>query len=88
MTSATVNFEGPHSTGKTGKMATTKNTGKTQVVNSLIQKVNDIAIFVVKISILIRSWIPLLSQFCVCNSHKSRKSFPFRQKKTQGKQGI
>ena len=38
-----------------------------QVVNSLMSKVKDIAIFAAKIS---RSWIGLPSQFCVCNSHK------------------
>ena len=54
-----------------------QNTGKTQgicfaqVVNSLIPKVNDIAVFAAKISIFFpRSWTDLPSQFCVCNSHK------------------
>ena len=54
-----------------------QNTGKTQgvlfaqVVNSLILKVKDIAIFAAKISnFFSRSWIGLSSQFCVCNSHK------------------
>ena len=53
-----------------------QNTGKTQeilfaqVVNSLILKVKDIAIFAMKVSILSRSLIGLPSQFCVCNSHK------------------
>ena len=53
-----------------------QNTGKTQgiwfalVVNSLIPKVKDIAIFAAKISIFSRSWIGLPSQFCVCKSYK------------------
>ena len=42
-----------------------------QVVNSLILKVKDIAIFAAKISnFSSRSWIGLPTQFCVCNSHK------------------
>ena len=54
-----------------------QNTGKTQgillaqVVNALILKVKDIAIFAAKKSHFFpRSWIGLPSQFCVCNSHK------------------
>ena len=56
-----------------------QNTGKTQgillaqVVNALILKVKDIAIFAAKkINFFSRSWIGLPSQFCVCNtnSHK------------------
>ena len=42
----------------------------TQVVNSLVLKVKDVMILAAKISIFRRSWI---RQFCVCNSHKSRK---------------
>ena len=38
-----------------------------QVVNGLILKIKDFAIFAAKKS---RSWIGLPSQFCVCNSHK------------------
>ena len=41
-----------------------------QVLNSLILKVKDIAIFATKISIVSRSWIGLPSHFCVYNSHK------------------
>ena len=37
-----------------------------QVVNSLMPKVNHIAIFAGKIFIFSRSWMGLLSQFCVC----------------------
>ena len=44
-----------------------------QVVNSLILKVEDIAIFAAKISIFSRSWIGLPTQLCICNSHKSCK---------------
>ena len=53
-----------------------KNTGKTQGiwfaqgVNSLILKVKNISGFAAKISFFRRTWI---RQFCVCNSHKSRK---------------
>ena len=73
--------KGTHCIGKTGKMAHINpcqgkdrefgNFAKTQGiwfaqnVNSLILKVKDISIFATKIS--------LPSQFCVCNSHKSRK---------------
>ena len=82
---------GPHCTEKTGKMAPknpsqgkyrefgnfakTKGILFTQVVNSLILKVNDIAIFAVSISNLKKDkgWICLPNQFCVCNSYKSRK---------------
>ena len=52
-----------------------QNTGKTQgmlaqVVNALILKVKDIAIFAGKKSFFFpRSWIGLPNQFCVCNSH-------------------
>ena len=41
-----------------------------QVVNSLILKVKDISVFAVKIPQKDLIWISLLSQFCVCNSHK------------------
>ena len=51
-----------------GKFAKTKGILYAQIVNSLILKVKDIAIFTAKISILSRSWIGLPSQFCVCNS--------------------
>ena len=45
-----------------------------QVVNSLMPKVKDIAIFAAKISIFPPwSWIGLPSNFFVCNSHKSPK---------------
>ena len=44
-----------------------------QVVNALILKVKDIAIFAGGKSIFSRSWIGLPSQFCVCYSHKLRK---------------
>ena len=44
-----------------------------KVVNSLILKVKDISIFAAKISNFFLNWISLLSQGCVCNSHKSRK---------------
>ena len=44
-----------------------------QVINSLILKVKDIAIFAAKISIFSRSWIGLPSQFCISNSHKLYK---------------
>ena len=53
-----------------------QNTGKTQgiliaqIVESLIQKVKDTAIF--DAETFFRNWICLPSQFCVCNSHKSR----------------
>ena len=54
---------GTHSTGKTGKMAKkTQGIWFAQVVNSVILKVKEV-----------RSLISLPSQFCVCNSHKSRK---------------
>ena len=42
-----------------------------EVVNALILKVKDIAIFATKKSFCPpRSWIGRPSQFCVCNSHK------------------
>ena len=79
-------LQGTHATGKTGKMAKKNpcqgkhrefgNFAKTQgiwfaqVVNSLILKVKDISVFAAKVSIFLRIWI---RQFCVCNSHKSRK---------------
>ena len=44
-----------------------------KVVNSLILKVKDISIFAANISNLFLKWISLPSQFCVCNSHTSRK---------------
>ena len=84
-------------TGKTGKMAKkipcqgkhreSGNFAKTQgiwfaqVVNSLILKVKDVLIFAAKFQ---RSWI---RQFCVCNSHKSRKSCKLAQGKFTVRQG-
>ena len=56
-----------------GNFAKTQGILFAQVVNSLILKVEDIAIFAAKKSIFSRSWIGLPTQFCVCNSHKSRK---------------
>ena len=56
-----------------------QNTGKTQeillahIVNALILKVKDIAIFAAKNPFFSRSWIGLPSQFCVCNSHELSK---------------
>ena len=43
-----------------------------QVVNALILKVKDIAIFAANKILFFppRSWIGLPSQFCVCDSHK------------------
>ena len=71
---------GSHGTGKAGKMtkllpcqggnlAKTQGIWFAQVVNSLFLKLIDISIFAAKFSIFGGSWI---SQFCVCNSHKSR----------------
>ena len=62
--------------GKHREFGNFAKTGKTQgilfaqVVNSMMPKVKDIAIFVAKSSIFSRSWIGLPSQFCVCNSYK------------------
>ena len=60
-----------------------------QVVNSLVLKVKGIPIFAAKIPNYILNWISLPSQFCVCNSHKSRKfeqgKFAVGQGKKQGK---
>ena len=54
-----------------GNFAKTPGIWFAQVVNSLILKVKDIAIFAAKISIFSpRSWLGLPSQFCICNSHK------------------
>ena len=53
-----------------GNFAKTQGILFAQVVNSLILKVKDIAIFAAKISIFFQSWIGLPTQFCVCNSHK------------------
>ena len=70
------------------------NTGKTQgillaqVVNVLIPKVKDIAIFSTKNPFFSRSWIGLPSQFCVCNSHKSCKLAQGNFAIRQGKQRI
>ena len=57
-----------------------QNTGKTQgillaqVVNALILKVKDIAIFAAKKKCFFsRGWIGLPSQFCICNSYKLGK---------------
>ena len=80
-------LQGTHGTEKTGKMtkknpcqgkhrefgnfAKTQGSLFAQVVNSLILKVKDTAIFAAKISIFFpRSWIGLPSQFCLCNIHK------------------
>ena len=68
----------PSLTGKTqGIWKFCQNTGKTQgilfgqVVNTLILKVKDIAMFAAETSIFFsRSWRGLPTQFCVCNSHK------------------
>ena len=46
-----------------------RKTKKAQVVNVLILKVKDIALFAAK-NKSSRSWIGLPSQFCVFNSHK------------------
>ena len=60
-----------------GKHREFRNLAKTQgilfaqVINSLMPKVKDIAIFAAKkIHFFSRSWIGLPSQFCVSNSHK------------------
>ena len=72
----------PTAQGKQGKwqkkIPVRENTGNleillAQVVNSLILKVKDIAIFAANISIFSRSWIDLPSQFCISNSHKLYK---------------
>ena len=57
-----------------GNFAKTQGILFAQVVNSLILKVKDIAIFAAKISIFSRSWIGL---FCLCNSHKLYKLAQF-----------
>ena len=72
-------MQGTHGTGKMAKkFPVRENAGNleilpqtqgiwfAQVVNSLMLKVMDIAIFAAKS----RSWIGLPSQFCVCNSYK------------------
>ena len=43
-----------------------------QVVNSLFLRVKDKKIFAAKICFKKKRWIRLRSQFCVCDSHKSR----------------
>ena len=53
-----------------GNFAKTQGILFAQVVNSLIIKVKDIAIFATKIPIFSRSWTGLPRQFCVRNSHK------------------
>ena len=54
-----------------GNFAKTQGILFAQVVNSLMPKVKDIAIFARKFPIFAsRSWIGLPSQFCVCNSYK------------------
>ena len=92
-------MQGTHCTGKMaknipcqekhrefGKFAKTQGIWFAQVVNSRILKVEDISIFAVEIPNI------FLSQFGVCNSHKSRKlvqgKFADRLGKKQGKQGI
>ena len=57
-----------------------------QVVNSLILKVQNIAIFVAKF--FFRSWIGLSSQFCVCYSHNSRKLAQGKFAVRQGKRNL
>ena len=56
---------------KTGNLEICQNTGNlfAQVVNSLIPKVKDIAIFAAKISIFFQKLNRSASQCCVCNSH-------------------
>ena len=74
---------------KTGKM-TKKNPcqGKHRelVVDALILKVKNIAIFAAKISPKKRLCLP--SQFCVCNSHKTSKSAQGKFSVGQGKISI
>ena len=54
-----------------GNFAKTQGILFAEVVNFLILKVKDIAIFAAKFFIFFsRSWIGLPSQFCVCDSHK------------------
>ena len=76
----------------TGNLKICQNTGKTQgillaqVVNALILKVKDIAIFAAKkIPFFSRSWIGLPSQFCVCNSYKLCKLAQGKSAVGQGK---
>ena len=73
------------------------NTGKTQgilfaqVVNSLILKVRDIAIFAAKISIFFQKLDESAEScvaFCGCNSHKLCKLAQVKFAVGQGKQGI
>ena len=60
--------------------------------NSLILKVKDISIFAAKIPKKNLSWISLPSQFCGCNSPKSRKlaqgKFVVGERKKRETQGI
>ena len=54
----------------TGNFVKTQGILLAQVVNALILKVKDIAVFAAKKNHFFpRSWIGLPSQFCVCNSH-------------------
>ena len=82
-------YQGPHCTGKTGKMAPknpcqgkhrefgkfaqTEGVWFAQAVNSLILKVKDISICAAQISYFFFNWIRLASQFCVCNNQKQAK---------------
>ena len=81
-----IHLQGPHCTGKmeekkslSGKTGILEILSKqgilfAEIVNSLIQKVKDIAIFAVYNSyFFLKSWICLPSQFCVRNSHSSHK---------------
>ena len=75
-----------------GIFAKTQGIWLAQVVNSLILKVKDISIFAANISNFFSKWISLPSQFCVCNSHKSRKlaqgKFAIAQGKYRETKGI
>ena len=89
--------QGTHCTGKTGKMTPTKSlSGKTQEILKLCQNTGNLVCssckfpdskgkryfnICRKIPFFGGSWISLPSQFCVCNSHKSRKL-------TQGKFSV
>ena len=63
--------QGTHATGKTGKMAKKKSlSGKTQGIWKFSESKGERCFDICCIPFFRRSWI---RQFCVCNSHKSRK---------------
>ena len=75
-----------------GNFAKTQGICFAQIVNSLILKVKDIFIFAAKIPPFFLKLDMSTNQFCVCNTHKSRKlaqrKFAVRQGKNRENTGT